>query len=289
MTLSEDARVALETAFLTSGLPADVRLGVAEAMASAVREAAARPAFVGVLEGEPVVGLDSGQLASLADSGTKLSTRELSFAIATGDSGGTTVAATLFLAHRAGIAVMATGGIGGVHRTQGPPDVSTDLLELSRTPMVVVCSGAKAILDLPATVEKLETLGVACIGFGTDEWPAFWTAASGLGLGQSVNEVGQLAAVWREHSRLSQPGALLVCVPPPADQALTDRESAQAIDRALAEAQTQGVAGPSLTPFLLDRVVTHTEGRSLVANEALLVNNARVAASIACAIDDQAR
>ncbi len=273
---------------MTSGLPADVRLGVAEAMATAAREAGASPAFVGVLEGEPVVALESEQLASLADSGTKLSTRELSFAIATGQSGGTTVSATLFLAHRAGIAVMATGGIGGVHRTTGPPDVSTDLLGLSRTPMVVVCSGAKAILDLPATVERLETLGVACIGFGTDEWPAFWTAASGLGLGQSVDQAGQVAAVWHEHVRLSQPGALLVCVPPPADQALTESDSAHAIERALAEAQTQGVAGPSLTPFLLDRVVAHTEGRSLVANRALLVNNARVAASIARAIDDRA-
>ncbi len=289
MTLSEQAPVALETAFLTSGLPADVRLGVAETMATAVREAGASPAFIGVLGGEPVVGLEFEQLASLADSGTKLSTRELSFAIATGDSGGTTVAATLFLAHRAGIAVMATGGIGGVHRNTGPRDISTDLLELSRTPMLVVCSGAKAILDLPATVEKLETLGVACIGFGTDEWPAFWTAASGLGLGQSVDAAGQVAAVWREHSRLSQPGALLVCVPPPADQALTERESAHAIERALAEAQTQGVAGPSLTPFLLDRMVAHTEGRSLAANQALLVNNARVAALIARAIDDPAR
>jgi pseudouridine-5'-phosphate glycosidase len=288
LTLSEHAHVALETAFLTSGLPADVRLGVAEAMATAVREAGASPAFIGVLEGEPVMGLEFEQLASLAESGAKLSTRELSFAIATGDSGGTTVAATLFLAHRAGIAVMATGGIGGVHRTTGPPDISTDLLELSRTPAVVVCSGAKAILDLPATVEKLETLGVACIGFGTDEWPAFWTAVSGLGLRQSVDEAGQVAAVWREHVRLSQPGALLVCVPPPADHALTKRDSAHAIERALAEAQTQGVAGPSLTPFLLDRVVTHTEGRSLAANQALLVNNARVAASIARAIDDRA-
>lgn len=288
MTAREHARVGLETAFLTSGLPADVRLGVAAAMATAAREAGASPAFIGVLEGEPVVALDSEQLASLADSGTKLSTRELSFAIATGASGGTTVSATLFLAHRAGIAVMATGGIGGVHRTTGPPDVSTDLLELSRTPMVVVCSGVKAILDLPATVERLETLGVTCLGFGTDEWPAFWTTASGLGLRQSVDDEGLVAAVWHEHVRLSQPGALLVCVPPPADQALTERDSARAIERALAEAQTQGVAGPSLTPFLLDRVVAHTESRSLVANRALLVNNARVAASIARAIDDRA-
>jgi pseudouridine-5'-phosphate glycosidase len=288
LTASEHARVALETAFLTSGLPADVRLGVAEAMATAVREAGASPAFIGVLEGEAVVGLEAVQLASLAESGAKLSSRELSLAIAAGDSGGTTVAATLFLAHRDGIVVMATGGIGGVHRTTGPPDVSTDLLELSRTSAVVVCSGAKAILDLPATVEKLETLGVACLGFRTDEWPGFWTATSGLGLGQSVDDVSQVAAVWREHVRLSQPGALLVCVPPPPDQALTESDSAHAIERALAEARMQGVAGPSLTPFLLDRIVAHTEGRSLAANRALLVNNARVAASIAQAIEGRA-
>ena len=287
MTADERARVALETAFLTSGLPTDVRLEVAEAMATAVTEAGASPAFIGVLDGDPIVGLESEQLVSLADSGAKLSTRELSFAIAARRSGGTTVAATLFLAHRAGIAVMATGGIGGVHRGTGPADVSTDLLELSRTKAVVVCSGAKAILDLSATVEKLETLGVSCIGFGTDEWPAFWTAASGIGLGRSVDDVGQIAAVWYEHLRLSQPGALLVCVPPPADQALTESDSAYAIERALAEATTQGIAGPSLTPFLLDRVVVHTEGRSLAANRALLVNNARVAASIARVIEDR--
>lgn len=287
MTTSEHVRVALETAFLTSGLPSDVRLVVAEAMATAVRDASASPVFVGVLEGELVVGLESEQLAPLADSGTKLSTRELSFTIAVGGSGGTTVAATLFLAHRAGIAVMATGGIGGVHKGRVPADVSSDLLELSRTPAVVVCSGAKAILDLPATVEYLETLGVTCIGFGTDEWPAFWSATSGLRLERSVDEVGQVAAVWREHLRLSQPGALLVCVPPPADQALTASDSKQAIDRALTEALAQDVAGPGLTPFLLDRVVAHTEGRSLAANTALLVNNARVAASIARAIEDR--
>ncbi|MEJ2153203.1 MAG: pseudouridine-5'-phosphate glycosidase [Gemmatimonadota bacterium] len=287
MTTGERARVALETAFLTSGLPTEVRLAVAEAMATAVSEAGASPAFIGVLDGDPIVGLESEQLVPLADSGAKLSTRELSFAIAARRSGGTTVAATLFLAHRAGIAVMATGGIGGVHRGTGPADVSTDLLELSRTIAVVVCSGAKAILDLSATVEKLETLGVACIGLGTDEWPAFWTAASGIGLGRSVDDVGQIAAVWHEHLRLSQPGALLVCVPPPTDQALTESDSAHAIERALAEAATQGIAGPSLTPFLLDRVVVHTEGRSLAANRALLVNNARVAASIARVIEDR--
>ncbi len=278
--------MALETAFLTSGLPADVRLDVAWDMENAVREGGATPAFIGVLEGEAIVGLESEDLVRLAGSGTKLSTRDLSIAIAAGGSGGTTVAATLFLAHRAGITVMATGGIGGVHRGTGSPDVSSDLLELSRTPAVLVCSGAKAILDLPATVEKLETLGVTCIGFGTEEWPGFWTVSSGLGLRQSVDNADQVAAVWRESRRLALPGALLVCVPPPPAQALTEGESAGAVERALADAQTEGVEGPSLTPFLLDRIVAHTDGRSLAANRALLVNNARVAASIARAIED---
>jgi pseudouridine-5'-phosphate glycosidase len=152
-----------------------------------------------------------------------------------------------------------------------------------------MCSGAKAILDLPATVEKLETLGVACIGFGTDEWPAFWTVSSGLPLIRSADSVEQVAAIWREHRRLALPGTLLVCVPPPADQALSEGESADAVERALAEARTEGVEGPSLTPFLLDRIVAHTAGRSLTANRALLVNNARVAASIARAIENGAQ
>ncbi len=286
MTSSERSRVALETAFLTSGLPADVRLEVAREMASAVREEGATPAFIGVLEGEAIDGLESADLIRLAGSGTKLSTRDLPSAIAVGSSGGTTVAATLFLAHRAGITVMATGGIGGVHRATGSPDVSADLIELSRTPAVLVCSGAKAILDLPATVEKLETLSVTCIGFGTEEWPGFWTVSSGIGLGRSVESAEQVAAIWRESRRLALPGALLVCVPPPADEALTEGESASAVERALGDAQTEGVEGPSLTPFLLDRIVAHTDGRSLAANRALLVNNARVAALIARAIKD---
>lgn len=284
MTSSERSRVALETAFLTSGLPADVRLEVAGDMATAVREDGARPTFIGVLEGEPIDGLKPEDLIRLAGSGTKLSTRDLPTAIAAGGSGGTTVAATLFLAHRAGITVMATGGIGGVHRGTGSPDVSADLIELSRTPAVLVCSGAKAILDLPATVEKLETLGVTCIGFGTDEWPGFWTVSSGIGLGQSVDNAEQVAATWRESRRLALPGALLVCVPPPAEHALTEGESARAVERALADARAEGVEGPKLTPFLLDRIVAHTDGRSLAANRDLLVNNARVAASIASAI-----
>ncbi len=278
--------MALETAFLTSGLPADVRLDVAEEMATTVREEGANPAFIGVLDGDAIDGLEYKDLVRLAGSGTKLSTRDLPIAIAAGGSGGTTVAATLFLAHRAGIIVMATGGIGGVHQGTGSPDVSADLLELSRTPAVLVCSGAKAILDLPATVEKLETLGVTCIGLGTDEWPGFWTVSSGLELGQSVENAEQVAAVWRESRRLALQGALLVCVPPPADQALTEAESAGAVERALADAQTEGVEGQRLTPFLLDRIVAYTDGRSLAANRALLVNNARVAASIARAVEN---
>lgn len=286
-------RVALETAFLTSGLPAEARLSTAESMARAVRDHGAEPAFVGLLAGEPVVGIDERGLEQLAESGGKLSTRDLPVAMVRGENGGTTVAATLFLAHRAGIAVMATGGIGGVHpagipsgddsRAFAPRDESADLIELSRSPMTLVCSGAKAILDLPATLERLDTLGVPVVGYGTEELPAFWSAASGLRLSQSVANAKEAAAVAREARALGFRGAVLICVPPPADTALPHGESERAVSRAMEEASALGIMGASLTPFLLGHVAEITEGRSLRANVALLENNAAVAADIAVA------
>jgi pseudouridine-5'-phosphate glycosidase len=281
--------VALETAFLTTGLPEDVRLSTARAMARSVRERGAEAAFVGVVDGTPVVGIDDATLERLASAGGKLSTRDLPVAIARGAHGGTTVSATLFLAHRAGVGVAATGGIGGVHRS-GPAgsetvrDESADLIELSRTPVTLVCSGAKAILDLPATLERLETLGVVVIGFGTDELPAFWSSESGIDLPHRVADAREAAAVAREARALGLPGAVVVCVPPPAALALPREESDRAVEEAVAEADRRGVAGAAVTPFLLSRIAEITDGRSLRANRALLENNAGVAAEIAVAL-----
>jgi pseudouridine-5'-phosphate glycosidase len=276
--------VALETAFLTSGLPREARLEAARRISDAVRSAGVIPAFIGVISGRPTVGLEQEELERLARGERKLSTRDLPAAAARGEHGGTTVAATIFLARRAGLVVAATGGIGGVHPCADAADVSADLLELARTPLIVVCSGAKAILDLPATLERLETLGVAVIGFGTDELPAFWSAQSGLPLDLRVENATEIAEIWRQARALETPGALLVCVPPPADTALSRQETDAAVSRALADLEARGVSGPAVTPFLLSRIADYTGGRSLRANLALLENNAAVAASVVRAI-----
>lgn len=276
-------RVALETAFLTSGLPQGERLPAAEAMARQVERRGAEPAFVGVVGGEPVVGIDRAGLERLSRVGGKASTRDLPLAAARGADAGTTVAATLFIAYRAGVGVAATGGIGGVHPGDGPLDESADLLELARTPIVIVCSGAKAILDLPATLERLETQGVTVVGWRTDELPAFWWAASGLSLPGRVDEPEDAAEVARAARELGLPGAVVICVPPPPEAALDPEEGERAVARADADAKDLGIGGPDLTPFLLARVAELTEGRSLRANLALLANNAGVAAEIATA------
>src|SRR5688572_4961034 len=218
-------RVALETAFLTTGLPEDVRLSAALAMAAAVRDRGAEPAFVGMVEGRPLVGIDEGALEELAQSARKLSTRDLPVAAARGESGGTTVAATLFLAHREGVEVASTGGIGGVHPGGARFDESADLAELGRTPITLVCSGAKAILDLPATLERLDTLSVTVLGYGTDELPAFWSAETGLPLKDAVENAEEVATVLRKARALGLPGAILICVPPPTEAALSREES----------------------------------------------------------------
>lgn len=276
-------QVALETAFLSSGLPEEARLPTATAMAAAVRARGAEPAFVGVIDGTPVVGIEEEGLERLAGSGRKLSTRDLPVAMARKEDGGTTVAASIFLAHRAGVRVAATGGIGGFHPGSARIDESADLIELSRTPVTLVCSGAKAILDLPATLERLETLGVTVVGYGTDKLPAFWSAESGLRLPRRVENAREAAAIGWEARALGLPGAVLVCVPPPSDDALPEGESEHAVAHALEEAGTLGIAGAELTPFLLARIAEITEGRSLRANLALLANNAAVAAEIAVA------
>lgn len=279
------AVVALESTVLAHGLPRPQNLEVGRRLEAVVREAGAVPATIGVLAGEPWVGLAADGLPrlALADDVLKLSTRDLPLAVARRRDGATTVAATMWLAQRAGLEVFATGGIGGVHRG-ALPDVSADITELGRTPMLVVCAGAKAILDLPATREALETAGVLVAGWQTDELPAFYSRTSGLPVDTRVENAAEAAELWAAQRALGLPGALLLCVPPPAEHALPAAEVEAAIARALADAEREGVRGKEITPFLLRAVAERTRGRSLAANVALLENNARVAAAVAAAL-----
>lgn len=277
--------VALESTVVAHGLPRPRNLAVGRALEAAVRAAGALPATIAVLRGVPTVGLSDGELEHVANapSVAKLSTRDLPVAVARRSDGATTVAATGWLAHRAGIRVFATGGIGGVHRGE-PRDVSADLAELSRTPLVVVCAGAKSILDLPATREALETGGVLVLGWRTERFPAFYSGESDLPVDVRVDDAGEVAELWRARERLGTPGALLLCVPPPEETALPAAAVEEAIGRALAEAEAAGVRGKEVTPFLLAAVARLTGGRSLEANAALLRNNAEVAARVAAAL-----
>lgn len=274
--------VALESAVITHGLPVPENLQSAREMESEVRALGATPATIAVMEGKVCVGLNEVQLERLAkaDKKLKISSRDLSPAIILRESGGTTVAATLAVAYVAGIQVFATGGIGGVHR-QAPFDVSADLSQLARTPVVVVCAGAKAILDLPATLEALETLGVPVIGYQTDEFPAFYSRNSGLKVSARADSPDIVARLAYCHWSLGMESAILVTVPPPAEEALPNGEVQRAVHQALREAQEAKVIGQEVTPFLLRRVSELTKGASRRANMALLRNNARLAANIA--------
>jgi pseudouridine-5'-phosphate glycosidase len=274
--------VALESTVITHGLPYPQNLQLAKDMEAEVRQQGALPATVGVVDGQVYVGLDAGQLAALAQGEglVKVSVRDYGPAMALRLSGGTTVAGTLLAAHLAGLRIFATGGIGGVHR-QAPFDVSADLVQLARTPLVVVCAGAKAILDLPATLEVLETYGVPVIGYQTDEFPAFYSRSSGLPVSARVDTPDQVAQVAQAHWALGMTSAVLVCVPPPEEEALPAEQVNGAIEQALAEAQETHIRGQQVTPFLLSRVSELTHGSSLRANLALLHNNARMAAQIA--------
>lgn len=257
-------------------------------MSEAVRGAGGEPAFIGIIGGRPTVGLDSRELVALAREDRKVGARDLPIVIARGLSGGTTVGATVALGHGAGLEVLATGGIGGVHRTMDPADISSDLPILSRTPVVLVCSGAKAILDLPATVEWMETFGIVVVGYGTDEFPAFWSSSSGLPVGARVDDPEEVGEIYRAGRGLGRAEALLVCVPPPAESAIPIQEAEEVVERALVEMEEGGIRGGKVTPFLLDRIAELTEGRSLNANVDLLVNNARVAGEITRALNDSA-
>jgi pseudouridine-5'-phosphate glycosidase len=274
--------VALESTVITHGLPYPENFQLARDMESEVRQQNAVPATVGVVSGQVHIGLDAGKLERLASGKdvVKVSVRDFGPVVALGQSGGTTVAATLIAAHLAGLHVFATGGIGGVHRN-APFDISADLGQLARTPLLVVCSGAKAILDLPATLEMLETYGVPVIGYQTDEFPAFYSRNSGLPVSARADTPEQIAYIAQVHWGLGLQSAIMVCVPPPVEAALPAEAVSAAIERALAEAQQAQIHGQAVTPFLLKRVGELTHGRSMRANLALLRNNARVAAQIA--------
>jgi pseudouridine-5'-phosphate glycosidase len=276
------AVVALESTVISYGLPYPDNLRVARAMEEAVRAEGATPATVAVLSGEPVIGLDGAQLERLAEARgvRKCSTRDLPIVVAKGMDGATTVSGTMALAHPAGIRVFATGGIGGVHRGH-PFDVSADLEELARTPMVVVCSGAKALLDLDATRERLETLGVPILGYKTEHLPAFYSRESGLLVDTRVNTPQEVVAIARARTGLGLRAAVLVAVPVPANIELPREEAEAAITKAVRMADRMALHGEALTPFLLARISELTDGRSLQANFGLLANNARVAARIA--------
>jgi pseudouridine-5'-phosphate glycosidase len=279
--------VALESTIISHGMPWPRNAETARAVEAAVREGGAVPATVAVLDGRIRIGLDDEDLERLGRGGRaalKLSRRDLGAALATGADGATTVAATMICARLAGISVFATGGIGGVHRgAEATMDVSADLDELARTPVAVVCAGAKAILDLPRTMEYLETRGVPVLGWRTDELPAFYARGSGLPVTRRCEGAEEVARILDLHWRLGLETGAVVANPIPEAAALAPAEIDAAIEAALAEAASGGVKGKEVTPFLLARVEEITGGRSLDANVALVVENARVAAAVASA------
>jgi pseudouridylate synthase len=276
--------VALESTIITHGMPWPRNLETARAVEAAVRAEGAVPATIAVIGGRLHAGLDAGALEGLAQARgvAKLSRADLAACMATGGTGATTVAATMIGAHLAGIEVFATGGIGGAHRgCETSLDISADLHELARTPVTVVAAGAKAILDLPRTLEILETLGVPVITVGQDDFPAFWSRSSGLPSPLRMDAALDIARAHRMRARLGIGGGQLVANPIPPGDEIAREELAPLIDRALAEARAQGVAAKAVTPFLLSRLFELTGGRSLEANIALVLNNARLAARIA--------
>lgn len=281
---ADRAVVALESTLIAHGLPWPANLETARDAESAVRVAGAVPATVAVWHGLPTVGLSDVQLEELARTTTavKASRRDLGAAVARKRLAATTVSATMALAHAAGIRTFATGGIGGAHRGDEAFDISADLIELSRTPVLVVCAGAKSLLHLPRTLELLETLGVPVLGFRTDEFPAFYVRAASPSLPVSarVESAQEAAAAFAAHVQMGGNGALLA-QPCPAEVALDPAPFDAALRRALAESQAAGIAGPAVTPYLLKRLAELTEGRSLTANRALIVANARLAAEVA--------
>jgi len=277
--------VALESTVVAHGLPRPQNLATAHRLEEIVKGAGAVPATIAILGGRLCVGLNEDQLRQIAETEDikKASTRDLPIAVAHRWDGATTVASTIWIAHRAGIQVLATGGIGGVHRGS-LQDVSADLPELARTPMVVVCSGAKIVLDLPATREWLETHGVTVVGYQCDELPAFYSRKSGLSVDATVNSGKEVAELVKAQRALAIESALLVAVPVPATAEVPSKLLNRVLDEAVKEAEKSRIGGRELTPFLLSRMARQSGGATLQANIALLENNARVGAEVASAL-----
>jgi pseudouridine-5'-phosphate glycosidase len=274
--------VALESSVFAQGLPCPENAEAARAMVDAVEDAGAVPGITAVVQGTPTIGLEAAELERFLrrDGVRKVSARDLATAVASSADGATTVAASLALASTVGIQVFATGGIGGVHR-DAPYDESADLAELARTPMVVVCAGAKSILDLEATWERLETLGVTVVGYRTSELPGFFTAETGLRLDTRVEEARDIAAIWRAHRALGRRQSVVVVQAPPAAHRMSRETVEAAVEKAQNAARRNAVRGAAVTPFLLSEVTRLTNGGSLAANVALLRENAALAGAVA--------
>ena len=278
--------VALESTIIAHGMPYPKNVEIALEVEEEVRKEGAVPATIAVIKGEIIVGLTREEIEYIGKTKgvMKLSTREISYCVAMKKDGATTVSATSYLAKLSGISVFATGGIGGVHRGASETfDISRDLDELSQTNIVVVSAGAKSILDLPKTLEYLETKGVLVIGFGTDEFPAFYTRKSGLTVPKVQSET-DVARIYAEKDRIGVKSAILVANPIPQEYEIEKSIVDKWIDQAVKEASEQGIKGKALTPFLLSRIVEISEGKALSANIELVKNNARVAARIAKAM-----
>lgn len=278
--------VALESTVIAHGLPYPRNLETAQKLEQIIREAGCVPATIAIIDGEFCVGLSVAQIELLATDKNirKISRRDLPIAAAKKLNGATTVATTAFIAYRAGIKVFATGGIGGVHRGS-ENDVSADLPELAQTPILVVCSGAKIVLDLPATREWLETYGVTVLGWQCDEMPAFYSRTSGLAVDEKVENADEVSRIAKARDALDLKNAILVTVPIPEESELPAAELNKILDKALAEADSKKITGKEITPFLLAKMSEMSGGKTLAANIALLENNARIAADIAKTIN----
>lgn len=277
--------VALESTVITHGLPRPQNLSLAKDMEFTVREEGAVPATIGVLGGKVCIGMSETELDELATDPKprKISQRDFAIANVKAENGGTTVAGTMFAAHQSGIKVFATGGIGGVHK-ESAFDVSTDLQALASIPMIVVCAGAKSILDLPATLEYLETMAVPVVGYQTDTFPAFFSRDSGLPVSMNLGTPNEIVTLAQAHWQMGMRSAILVAQPVPAGDEITKSEMDRWIEQASETAKDEEIHGQELTPFLLQRINELSSGQSLSANQSLLLNNARLAAQIAKAM-----
>lgn len=280
--------VALESSVIAQGLPIPQNREAVNAMVAAVERGGAVAAITAVVGGRPTIGLEQAELERFLhrEGVHKISARDIPAAVAKGDDGATTVSASIALASAAGLEVFATGGIGGVHRG-ALYDESADLAELARTPMIVVCAGAKSILDLAATSERLESLGVPIVGYRTNELPGFFCAETGIQLATRVDSVSEIVAIYRVHRALGRTQSLLVVQPPPAKYALTRTQVETAVQEAQADARRDGIHGAAVTPYLLAAVNRLTKGGSLAANLSLLEQNAALAGEIAALLVDR--